>query len=143
MRFLIYYSFMDSVNNDFNLALWLDISCYVGLIPNYFYPYECHLVRTSEVMNSDSQKIKKWILETGKMLSELLIAVNVISLVVLITYATRQYIFVFAALRYTEFADPSNYQPNYTVTILIPARNEEKVIGRTLEFMSRLDYFFD
>jgi cellulose synthase/poly-beta-1,6-N-acetylglucosamine synthase-like glycosyltransferase len=77
------------------------------------------------------------------MLTEFLIAVNVISLVVLITYATRQYIFVFAALRHTEFTDPSNYQPNYTVTILIPARNEEKVIGRTLEFMSRLDYSTD
>lgn len=77
------------------------------------------------------------------MLTQILIALNAISIVVLITYAIRQYLFVFAALSHTELTDPSNYQPSYTVTILIPARNEEKVIGRTLAFMSRLDYSAD
>ncbi len=77
------------------------------------------------------------------MLIELLFAVNMISLVVLITYAARQYLFVFAALRHTEPNYQSDNQPGYTVTILIPARNEEKVIGRTLECMSRLDYPLD
>lgn len=77
------------------------------------------------------------------MLSEILITINIIALGVLITYAARQYLFVYTALRHTESNDPSNYQPNQTVTILIPARNEEKVIGRTLEFMSKLDYPVD
>ena len=74
------------------------------------------------------------------MLSEILIAINVISLAVLITYAARQYLFVFTALRHKQPTDQSNYQANHTVSVLIPARNEEKVIGRTLEFMSKLDY---
>ena len=74
------------------------------------------------------------------MLSEILIAINAISLSVLITYAIRQYLFVFTALRHKELNDLTNYQPIHTVSILIPARNEEKVIGRTLECMSKLDY---
>ena len=77
--------------------------------PNYFYPYRMpstlQPVNDNEFMKCIAKRQKR-ILETGEMLSELLIAVNVISLVVLITYATRQYIFVFAALRHTELTLP-------------------------------------
>ena len=67
-------------------------------------------------------------------------AVFAISLAVLLTYATRQYLFVYVALKHQEPNDPSNNEPKHTVSVLIPARNEEKVIGRTLDFMSKLDY---
>lgn len=43
-------------------------------------------------------------------------------------------------MRSNQPIEGSEYQPTHSVSILIPARNEERVIGRTLEFMSKLDY---
>jgi cellulose synthase/poly-beta-1,6-N-acetylglucosamine synthase-like glycosyltransferase len=65
---------------------------------------------------------------------------NLFSLGVLITYALRQYVFMFASLRHKESDNLTRSKVEHTVTVLIPARNEEKVIGRTLEFMSKLKY---
>ena len=74
------------------------------------------------------------------MITEILLAINIVSITVLLIYAGRQYLFVFAALKHKD-PEPQPYgKPTHTVSILIPAHNEEKVIGRTLEFMSRLDY---
>ncbi len=74
------------------------------------------------------------------MLTEILLATNMISITILIVYAIRQYLFVFTALRHKQPESLSNYQPSHSVSILVPSRNEDKVIGRTLEYMSKLDY---
>lgn len=64
-----------------------------------------------------------------------------ITLPVLITYAVRQYLFMYTALKHNRPIEPaSNGEPAHSVSILIPAHNEEKVLSRTLEFMSKLDY---
>jgi cellulose synthase/poly-beta-1,6-N-acetylglucosamine synthase-like glycosyltransferase len=70
----------------------------------------------------------------------LLIAINVVSVSVLLIYAARQYLFVYAAFRHSKDPEPPIYKAKHTVSILIPAHNEEKVIGRTLEYMSKLEY---
>jgi cellulose synthase/poly-beta-1,6-N-acetylglucosamine synthase-like glycosyltransferase len=65
-----------------------------------------------------------------------------ITIPVLLAYAVRQYLFMYTALKNnTPLVEPSpNDNPKHTVSILIPAHNEDRVIGRTLEFMSKLDY---
>ncbi len=65
-----------------------------------------------------------------------------ITLPVLVAYAVRQYLFMYTALKHKNLSvEPApNGESKYTVSILIPAHNEDKVIGRTLEYMSKLDY---
>ncbi len=65
-----------------------------------------------------------------------------VTLPVLLAYAVRQYIFMYTALKRKNVpVEPTcNGELKHTVSILIPAHNEDRVIGRTLEFMSRLDY---
>ncbi len=75
-----------------------------------------------------------------ELLKTAIISVNIISLAVLLVYALRQYLFIFAASRNRAPATPFNTHAKHSVSVLIPARNEEKVIGRTLEYMSKLDY---
>ena len=60
---------------------------------------------------------------------------------VLFLYSVRHLLFTLVALREKETPNEKvskNYQPS--VTVLIPARNEEKVIGRLLKRMSELTY---
>jgi cellulose synthase/poly-beta-1,6-N-acetylglucosamine synthase-like glycosyltransferase len=70
------------------------------------------------------------------------IALFAITLPVLLAYAVRQYLFMYTALKHIDLpVEPANDgEPKHTVTILIPAHNEDKVIDRTLECMSKLDY---
>lgn len=62
----------------------------------------------------------------------------------MITYLVRHYIFTVTVLRKSKNPQPKNvekveaFEP--TVSILIPAHNEEKVIGRLLERMTELTY---
>ncbi len=62
----------------------------------------------------------------------------------MIAYLVRHYIFTLTVLRRAKKAKPVNivsdakYEP--TVSILIPARDEEKVIGRLLQRMAELTY---
>ena len=64
-----------------------------------------------------------------------------ISLSVLLTYAVRQYLFMYTSLKHNSVPDEPNPKDlTHAVSILIPAHNEDKVIGRTLEYMSKLDY---
>ncbi len=70
-----------------------------------------------------------------------LIAINIVSISVLLIYAGRQYLFVYSALKHRKDAEPpTTSTAKHTVSILIPAHNEAKVIGRTLDYMSKLDY---
>jgi cellulose synthase/poly-beta-1,6-N-acetylglucosamine synthase-like glycosyltransferase len=78
------------------------------------------------------------------MIEEILVAINVVSVSVLLVYAARQYLFVYAAFRRGKDPEPPIFnKTRHTVSILIPAHNEEKVIGRTLEYMSKLEYPLD
>jgi cellulose synthase/poly-beta-1,6-N-acetylglucosamine synthase-like glycosyltransferase len=64
-----------------------------------------------------------------------------LTLSVLLTYAIRQYLFMYTALKHKSVpTEPATKDLTNTVSILIPAHNEDKVIGRTLECMSKLDY---
>jgi cellulose synthase/poly-beta-1,6-N-acetylglucosamine synthase-like glycosyltransferase len=62
----------------------------------------------------------------------------------MLTYLVRHYIFTVTVLRQAnkpkeaELPQTLTYEP--TVTILVPARNEEKVIGRLLQRMNELTY---
>lgn len=62
----------------------------------------------------------------------------------IIVYLIRHYIFTFTVLRKSKNISPFNNNLNLefepTVTILIPAHNEEHVIGRLLEKMTKLSY---
>jgi cellulose synthase/poly-beta-1,6-N-acetylglucosamine synthase-like glycosyltransferase len=63
--------------------------------------------------------------------------------VLMLAYTVRHYIFTVSALREskkTRVSEPqkSSFEP--TVSILIPARNEEKVIGRLLQRITELTY---
>ena len=63
---------------------------------------------------------------------------------VMIVYLVRHYVFTFTVLRRAKkrgapsIPEKAKYEP--TVSILIPARNEEKVIGRLLQRMNELTY---
>jgi len=65
------------------------------------------------------------------------------STALMIAYLVRHYVFTLTVLRRTKkargnVAVDAKYEP--TVSILIPARNEEKVIGRLLQQMTKLTY---
>jgi len=65
----------------------------------------------------------------------------ILSSTVLFLYSIRHLLFTLVALHEKEVPNENiseNYQP--FVTVLIPARNEEKVIGRILKRMSELTY---
>ena len=73
-----------------------------------------------------------------------ILSIALIGLVALITaYLTRHYLFTLAALYHTKEPFPSSsnetaYEP--TVSVMIPARNEEHVIERILQRMTELTY---
>jgi cellulose synthase/poly-beta-1,6-N-acetylglucosamine synthase-like glycosyltransferase len=74
---------------------------------------------------------------------EALEAVFLFSTALMIAYLVRHYVFTLTVLRRTKkargnVAVDAKYEP--TVSILIPARNEEKVIGRLLQQMTKLTY---
>lgn len=78
------------------------------------------------------------------MITEILEALFLILTALMITYLIRHYIFTLRVLKNHQKRRGSvtvgnvTYQP--TVSILIPARNEEKVIGRILQRMIELTY---
>ena len=77
------------------------------------------------------------------MIIEALEAVFLFSTALMIAYLVRHYVFTLTVLRRTKkargnVAVDAKYEP--TVSILIPARNEEKVIGRLLQQMTKLTY---
>lgn len=82
-------------------------------------------------------------LPVAELLSTTLLIVNIMTISILTIYAVRQYVFMYIAIRHKVRVEPKNIEPTYTVSVLIPARNEGKVLGRTLEFMSKLDYPHD
>jgi len=72
-----------------------------------------------------------------------LLSTAFIGLVVLITaYLTRHYLFTLAALYHKNEPPPSSYKTAYmpTVSVMIPAHNEEQVIERILQRMTELTY---
>jgi len=74
---------------------------------------------------------------------EALEAVFLFSTVIMIAYLVRHYLFTLTVLRRTKKAKvnvvvDAKYTP--TVSILIPARDEEEVIGRLLQRMTELTY---
>jgi cellulose synthase/poly-beta-1,6-N-acetylglucosamine synthase-like glycosyltransferase len=77
---------------------------------------------------------------------EVLEVVFLFSTALMIAYLIRHYVFTLTVLRRNKksrgnVAVDTNYEP--TVSILIPARNEEKVIGRLLQRMTKLTYPHD
>jgi cellulose synthase/poly-beta-1,6-N-acetylglucosamine synthase-like glycosyltransferase len=68
----------------------------------------------------------------------------VFSAITLSTYLVRHYLFTIAVMRHARHPKPHSsktkppYQPN--VSILVPARNEEKVVGKLLQNMTELAY---
>lgn len=78
------------------------------------------------------------------MFIEILEALFLLSTVVMVAYLVRHYLFTLVALKTAQrkqvnpnFGD-ATYQP--TVSVLIPARNEGRVIGRLLQRMTELTY---
>src|SRR3990172_10777820 len=77
---------------------------------------------------------------------EVLEALFLILTAVMIIYIIRHYIFTFAVLRRTkskttlDSAPSPKLEHSSIVTVLIPARDEEKVIGRLLQRMTELTY---
>jgi cellulose synthase/poly-beta-1,6-N-acetylglucosamine synthase-like glycosyltransferase len=77
------------------------------------------------------------------MLTAVLNAFFLFSVIVITAYLIRHYIFTVAVLKSATKSNlpmrpPSGYQP--TVTVLIPAHNEEHVIGALLQKMTELNY---
>jgi cellulose synthase/poly-beta-1,6-N-acetylglucosamine synthase-like glycosyltransferase len=78
------------------------------------------------------------------LITEILEALFIILTAVMTAYLVRHYIFTLTVLKRTSKSSKAvsignaTYQP--TVSILIPARNEEKVIGRILQRMTELTY---
>jgi cellulose synthase/poly-beta-1,6-N-acetylglucosamine synthase-like glycosyltransferase len=77
---------------------------------------------------------------------EALEVVFLFSTALMIAYLVRHYVFTLTVLRRTKkargnVAVDAKYEP--TVSILIPARDEEKVIGRLLQRMTKLTYPHD
>lgn len=77
------------------------------------------------------------------MISEFFGIINIIFPLLLLPYVVRQYLFSIVTLRQNEPDNFTDYAPTRTVSILIAARNEEKVLDRTLCYMSKLDYPHD
>jgi len=75
---------------------------------------------------------------------EVLEAIFVVLTVLIVTYIVRHFIFSFTVLKNaktynnTTKTGKTNYQP--TVSVIIPACDEERVIGRTLQRMTELTY---
>lgn len=82
--------------------------------------------------------------ENSNLLLEIIQALFLFSNFVILSYMLRHYIFTLSVLRRNKREDAvkpitnSTYEP--TVSILIPARNEEHVIGNLLQRMSELTY---
>ena len=81
------------------------------------------------------------------MITEVLEAIFFFTTALIIAYLVRHYIFTLTVLRRTKkpknvdrIADPE-YEP--AVSILIPARDEEDVIGQLLQRMTELTYLRD
>lgn len=77
------------------------------------------------------------------MLTEVLNAFFLFSVVVITAYLIRHYIFTVTVLKSAQKSQPATTSPSdYTpsVTVLIPAHNEEHVIGALLQKMSELNY---
>jgi cellulose synthase/poly-beta-1,6-N-acetylglucosamine synthase-like glycosyltransferase len=79
------------------------------------------------------------------MILEVLEALFILLIAVMLAYLVRHYIFTLTVLNAAEnpkktrrLPSQINYEP--TVTILIPAKNEEKVIGRLLQRITELTY---
>lgn len=78
------------------------------------------------------------------MLTEFLEAFFLVLTAVMIAYLVRHYIFTFTVLNFASktkknlISENTAYQP--TVSILIPAHNEEQVIGRILQRITELTY---
>ncbi len=80
------------------------------------------------------------------MIIKALEAIFLFSTVLMVAYLVRHYIFTLTILRRKKKAKgnitaDTKYEP--TVTILIPARDEEKVIGQLLQQMTKLTYPHD
>ena len=80
------------------------------------------------------------------MIIEVLEALFLFSTVLMIAYLVRHYVFTLTVLRRTKkvrsnVAAGAKYEP--VVSILIPARDEEHVIGRLLQRMTELTYKHD
>jgi len=77
---------------------------------------------------------------------EALEAIFLFSTALMMAYLVRHYVFTLTVLRRSKKAKDNiavdvNYEP--TVSILVPARDEEKVIGRLLQRMTKLTYPHD
>jgi cellulose synthase/poly-beta-1,6-N-acetylglucosamine synthase-like glycosyltransferase len=76
------------------------------------------------------------------LITETLEAIFLFSTALMIAYLIRHYVFTLTVLKRTKkpvnIAANEKYEP--TVSILIPAHNEEKVIGRLLQRMTKLTY---
>jgi cellulose synthase/poly-beta-1,6-N-acetylglucosamine synthase-like glycosyltransferase len=65
--------------------------------------------------------------------------------VVIVGYLFRHYIFTFTALRKSDNSCSDDFEDHLyepTVSIVIPARNEEKVIGQLLQRMTELTWSY-
>lgn len=78
------------------------------------------------------------------MLTEVLNAFFLFSVIVITAYLIRHYVFTVTVLKSTQTPKPTSSQPpseyQPTVSILIPAHNEEHVIGALLQKMAELNY---
>ncbi|MEM2440690.1 MAG: glycosyltransferase family 2 protein, partial [Candidatus Bathyarchaeia archaeon] len=78
------------------------------------------------------------------MLIEVLEALFFLLTAVMVAYLVRHYLFTIIVLKdyQRKRANPNSGEASYqpTVSVLIPARNEERVIGRLLERMTELTY---
>lgn len=77
------------------------------------------------------------------MILEIIESLFILSTLAMAVYLARHYLFTFTVLRKSKNHKPSDsakteYEP--TVTILIPAHNEEQVIGQLLKRMTELAY---
>ena len=77
------------------------------------------------------------------MISEALLALNLFVISVLFVYALRQYVFIFAAAKSKDASNLLPSQPTQTVSVLIPAHNEERVLDQLLSYASKFDYPID
>ena len=78
------------------------------------------------------------------MITEILNAFFIFSALIISAYLIRHYIFTLTVLRRAKNNKTSNTVPNETykptVSILIPAHNEEKVIAQLLQKMTEIAY---
>ena len=78
------------------------------------------------------------------MIVEILEVLFVVLTILMIAYLIRHYVFTLTVINHThkrkKIATTENLTIQPTISILIPARNEEKVIGRILQRMTELTY---